>query len=86
MDLTESCRLVRGRREALTEYLHKLRTERRQRPFPVDCDGMQPLPCMSIVRYLRRPILRSIGELRWYREYSSSLLKDGVFLFLSKIQ
>ena len=75
MEQTESCRLVRGAWEALTEYLHKLRTER----FQVGCDGMQPLVCTSIDRYLMSTVMRIAVQLRWYRELFLVLIQDGVF-------
>ena len=77
MEHPESCRLVEGRGEAIAEYLHKLRTER----FQVGCDGMQPLVCTSIDRYLMSTVMRIAVQLRWYRELFLVLIQDGVFLF-----
>ena len=68
---------MEGRREAIAEYLHKLRTER----FQVGCDGMQPLVCTSIDRYLMSTVMRIAVQLRWYRELFLVLIQDGVFLF-----
>ena len=68
---------MEGRREAIAEYLHKLRTER----FQVGCDGMQPLVCTSIDRYLMSAVMRIAVQLRWYRELFLVLIQDGVFLF-----
>ena len=77
MEHPESCRLVEGRGEAIAEYLHKLRTER----FQVGCDGMQPLVCTSIDRYLMSTVMRIAVQLRWYRELFLVLIQDGAFLF-----
>ena len=77
MEHPESCRLVEGRGEAIAEYLHKLRTER----FQVGCDGMQPLVCTSIDRYLMSAVMRIAVQLRWYRELFLVLIQDEVFLF-----
>ena len=68
---------MEGRGEAIAEYLHKLRTER----FQVGCDGMQPLVCTSIDRYLMSAVMRIAVQLRWYRELFLVLIQDGVFLF-----
>ena len=68
---------MEGRGEAIAEYLHKLRTER----FQVGCDGMQPLVCTSIDRYLMSTVMRIAVQLRWYRELFLVLIQDGVFLF-----
>ena len=77
MEHPESCRLVEGRGEAIAEYLHKLRTER----FQVGCDGMQPLVCTSIDRYLMSAVMRIAVQLRWYRELFLVLIQDEAFLF-----
>ena len=77
MEHPESCRLVEGRGEAIAEYLHKLRTER----FQVGCDGMQPLVCTSIDRYLMSTVMRIAVQLRWYRELFLVLIQDGVFFY-----
>ena len=66
---------MEGRGEAIAEYLHKLRTER----FQVGCDGMQPLVCTSIDRYLMSAVMRIAVQLRWYRELFLVLIQDGVF-------
>ena len=68
---------MEGRGEAIAEYLHKLRTER----FQVGCDGMQPLVCTSIDRYLMSTVMRIAVQLRWYRELFLVLIQDGAFLF-----
>ena len=68
---------MEGRGEAIAEYLHKLRTER----FQVGCDGMQPLVCTSIDRYLMSAVMRIAVQLRWYRELFLVLIQDEVFLF-----
>ena len=77
MEHPESCRLVEGRGEAIAEYLHKLRTER----FQVGCDGMQPLVCTSIDRYLMSTVMQIAVQLRWYRELFLVLIQDEAFLF-----
>ena len=68
---------MEGRGEAIAEYLHKLRTER----FQVGCDGMQPLVCTSIDRYLMSTVMRIAVQLRWYRELFLVLIQDEAFLF-----
>ena len=70
---------MEGRRETIAEYLHKLRTER----FQVGCDGMQPLVCTSIDRYLMSTVMRIAVQLRWYRGNLNPRLlsqeKAGIF-------
>ena len=66
---------MEGRGEAIAEYLHKLRTER----FQVGCDGMQPLVCTSINRYLMSTVMRIAVQLRWYRELFLVLIQDEDF-------